>query len=95
MTSDRLYAKHYAALLGPGDLYRVDPMGEVQRSTEDPIESFHAPVVRVAAVLDRAVRLTVSERRRLERAVRMRAPIAAESDSAPIPMDSMSTREAV
>ena len=34
-TTDRLYAKHYASLWGRGDLYRVEPVGELLESTED------------------------------------------------------------
>lgn len=66
-TTNRLYAKHYASLWGRGDLYRVEPVGDLARSTEDTVESFKAPALRVAAVLDRAVLLTRSERRRLYR----------------------------
>jgi len=66
-TTHRLYAKHYASLWGRGDLYRVVPVGDVLRSPEDSIESFTAPALRVAAVLDRMVLLTMSERRRLFR----------------------------
>lgn len=66
-TSSRLYAKHYASLWGRGDLYRVEPVGEAERSTEDSIETWCAPALRVVAVLDRAVLLTMSERRRLDR----------------------------
>lgn len=66
-TTSRLYAKHYASLWGRGDLYRVEPVGDVTVSAEDTMESFTAPSVRVAAILDRAVLLTMSERRRLFR----------------------------
>lgn len=66
-TTDRLYAKHYASLWGRGDLYRVAPVGDLTRSTEDSVESYTAPALRVVAVLDRAVLLTMTERRRLFR----------------------------
>lgn len=66
-TTNRLYAKHYASLWGRGDLYRVEPVGELVPSTEDTLESFKAPALRVAAVIDRVVLLTNSERRRLFR----------------------------
>lgn len=66
-TTNRLYAKHYASLWGNGDLYRVEPVGDVLPSREDSIESFTSPALRVAAVLDRMVLLTMSERRRLFR----------------------------
>ncbi|MBF6368394.1 hypothetical protein IU469_22110 [Nocardia puris] len=67
VTSHRLYARHYASLWGRGDLYRVEPVGEVARSSEDSFETFVVPAARVVAVLDRAVLLTMSERRRLQR----------------------------
>lgn len=67
LTANRMYAKHYASLWGRGDLYRVEPVGVLVRSVEDSIESWTAPAARVVAVLDRAVLLTNSERRRLLR----------------------------
>lgn len=66
-TTSRLYAKHSASLYGRGDLYRVEPVGEATRSTEDSIESWTAPKFRVIAVLDQMVLLTDRERRRLWR----------------------------
>ncbi len=66
-TTNRLYAKHYASLWERGDLYRVEPVGQVLVSGEDTIESFTAAAIRVVAVYERAVLLTWSERRRLTR----------------------------
>lgn len=66
-STSRIYAKHYASLYGRGDLYRVEPVGELVRSPEDTVETFKAPALRVIAVLERAVLLTWSERRRLSR----------------------------
>lgn len=66
-TTSRMYAKHYASLYGRGDLYRVEPVGELIRSPEDTVETFKAPALRVVAVIDRVVLLTNSERRRLLR----------------------------
>lgn len=66
-STSRLYAKFYASLYGLGDLYRVAPVGEAVRSDEDLIEAWRAPALRVEAILDRAVRLTDAERRRLLR----------------------------
>lgn len=66
-TTDKLYAKHYASLYGAGDLYRVEPHGEAVRSAEDSYETFIAPEARIMAVVERAVRLTPKERRRLSR----------------------------
>jgi hypothetical protein len=66
-TTHRLYAKHYASLWGRGDLYRVTPLGASEPSTEDSFETVCAEKFQVAAILDRAVLLTHSERRRLWR----------------------------
>lgn len=63
----RLYAKFHASLYGRGDLYRVEPVGELKRSTEDSIETWTAPAARVVSVYDRAVLLTNTERRRLDK----------------------------
>lgn len=66
-TGNRLYAKFHASLWGLGDLYSVDPVGEVRASQEDSIPTVTAPALRVVSVADRAVRLTDKERRRLYR----------------------------
>ena len=66
-TEHRLYAKYHASLWGRGDLYRVEPVGDVQPSDEDSIPSVHTPALKVMAVVDRAILLTNSERRRLYR----------------------------
>ena len=67
MTSRRLYAKHHASLWGRGDLYRVEPVGDVEPSAEDTIETVVCAAARVVAVYDRAVLLSMTERRRLWR----------------------------
>ena len=67
VTSHRLYAKHHASLWGRGDLYRVEPVGDVEASSEDTIETVVCSAARVVAVYDRAVLLTMTERRRLWR----------------------------
>lgn len=67
LTPVRDYARHYASLWGRGDLYRVDPVGDVVRSTEDTIETWMAPAARVVSVPERAVLMTMTQRRRLER----------------------------
>lgn len=79
-TADRLYAKHYASLWGRGDLYRVEPVGEATTSAEDTMPSITAPTLRVVAVLDRAVLLTMTERRRLARRWQ-----AADADALEVP----------
>lgn len=67
MTPHRLYARHHASLWGRGDLYQVEPIGELVRSTEDSIETWCAPMAVVLVAVDRVVTLTDSERRRLAR----------------------------
>jgi hypothetical protein len=67
MTPERLYAKYHASLYGYGDLYRVEPVGEFQISTEDSWPTLIAPEALIISVYDRAVRLTDTERRRLDR----------------------------
>lgn len=42
-TTNRVYAKMHASLWGRGDLYRVEPVGTWERSTEDSIETYTAP----------------------------------------------------
>lgn len=66
-TTHRLYAKHYASLWGRGDLYRVTTGGAAESSTEDSFDTVCAERLLVVGVLDRAVLLTWSERRRLWR----------------------------
>ena len=65
MTDDRAYARFYASKYPTGDLYGVEPVGEVQESSEDPFPTWHAASARVVSVLERAVRLTPAQRRTL------------------------------
>lgn len=67
LTPIREYARYHASLWGRGDLYRVEPVGEPIRSTEDTVESYLAPAARVISVPERAVLLTMSQRRRMMR----------------------------
>lgn len=67
LTPHRMYARYYASLYGRGDLYQVEPIGDLVRSTEDTVETWRAPAARVLVAVDRAVLLTMSERRRLDR----------------------------
>jgi hypothetical protein len=66
-TPVKLYAKFHASLYGYGDLYRVEPVGDAELSLEDSIETWTARACKVVAVLDRAVLLTDTERRALDR----------------------------
>lgn len=61
-TTHRLYAKFHASLYGHGDLYRVEAVGDVERSEEDKFPSFVAPALRVVVVFARDVLLSPGER---------------------------------
>lgn len=65
ITSDREYARWYASKHPTGDLYVVEPVGELEASTEDPFPSWKVPAARVLTVYSRAVRLTDGQRRTL------------------------------
>ena len=67
LTPVRMYARYYASLYGRGDLYQVEPLCELARSSEDTVETWRVPAARVLVAVDRAVLLTNSERRRLRR----------------------------
>ncbi|WP_063752620.1 hypothetical protein [Streptomyces sp. NRRL S-350] len=67
ISTDKLYARYYASMRWLGDLYRVEPEGEVVRSTEDAFDTFICSAAVVVQVIDRAVRLTPKERRQLDR----------------------------
>lgn len=66
-TAERLYAKYYASKYGKGWLYIVTPESEMEPSQFDPFETYQARVFRVASVSERAVLLTMGERKRLQR----------------------------
>ncbi len=64
-TKDRPYARLYASK-ARGDLYRVQLLGEVERSAEDgPFPTWRARRARVVSVADRNVTLSMGERERL------------------------------
>ncbi|WP_150112994.1 hypothetical protein [Streptomyces violaceusniger] len=65
--SDALYARHYASKWVLGDLYRVRPVGLVEVSDEDRFATWKCEAAEVVAVVERAVRMTDAERRRLFR----------------------------
>ena len=65
ITTDREYARFYASKYPTGDLYVVEPVGDVAPSTEDHFPTWTAPAARVLSVYDRAVRLTPHRRRTL------------------------------
>lgn len=67
VTTDREYARYYASVARYGDLYVVEPIGELTPSTEDSFPTWIVEWARVTAVYDRAVRLTPTQRRALVR----------------------------
>lgn len=62
VTTDRSYARFHASLYGLGDLYEVEPIGEITPSEEDPVPSWTCESARVALVVQRAVLLTMRQR---------------------------------
>ena len=60
VTTDREYARLYAFGVPRGDLYRVEPIGELIETTgrQDHAPSWAAPAARVIAVYERFVHLT-------------------------------------
>jgi len=62
VTTDRLYGLFYASKFWLGDLYVVDPLGDVEASVEDRFPSFTCEGARVLSVVSRAVRLTDRQR---------------------------------
>ncbi|WP_330435754.1 hypothetical protein OIC43_36895 [Streptomyces sp. NBC_00825] len=65
ITTDREYARFYASKVWLGDLYVVEPAGEIQKSTEDPFPTWTCESARVLSVYSRAVRLTPGQRQTL------------------------------
>ena len=67
VTTDREYARFYASKYPRGDLYSVEPVGELVASEEDHFPSWTVAEARVVGVYDRYVRLTHKQRRTLLR----------------------------
>lgn len=72
VTTDREYARLYAAGYPRGALYRVEPIGELFETTglKDPYPSWAVPSARVIAVYDPVVQMTVKQVRRVEKNAR-------------------------
>jgi hypothetical protein len=67
-TTDRQYARIYAAGYPDGGLYRVDPLGDlIDRSDHDAAPSWGCSALRVAAIIDPLVRLSPKRVRALLR----------------------------
>ncbi|MEU5834535.1 hypothetical protein ABZ820_12795 [Streptomyces diacarni] len=67
VTTDRDYGRFYASRWYRGDLYVVEPVGELEESTEDRFPTWTCEAARVRSVYDRCVLLTGSQRRSLLR----------------------------
>ena len=65
--ADRPYARFYASKYPMGDLYRIELLGDVVKSSEDHWLTWCASEARVVSVLERCVRLTDAQRRTLVR----------------------------
>lgn len=65
LTSDREYARYYASMAHRGDLYQIEPVGELVPSTEDRFPTWTAQAAVVTAVYARAVLLTNTQRKAL------------------------------
>ncbi|MCM1964901.1 hypothetical protein [Streptomyces sp. G1] len=68
VTSDREYARFYAGKWPRGgDLYVIEPVGEVEPSTEDRFPTWAVEAARVKSVYARCVIRTAAQRRALDR----------------------------
>lgn len=68
ITTDREYARLYAAGWPRGALYQVEPIGALHdRSAHDPLPSWGVAAARVLVVYDPVVTLTASQVRRMRR----------------------------
>lgn len=72
VTTNREYARLYAAGWPRGALYRVEPLGELEETTgrDDPLPSWAVPEARVLAVYDACVQFTPRMIRRWTAAAR-------------------------
>ncbi|MFD5788649.1 hypothetical protein ACFWH1_18750 [Streptomyces sp. NPDC127037] len=87
VTADRNYGRFYASLAYRGDLYVVEPVGDVEVSMEDRFPTWCAPAARVRSVYTRCVTLTPGQRRSLLRRWRAAdiAALAARAEEAALP----------
>jgi hypothetical protein len=67
VTTDRDYARLYAADYPRGDLYRVAVDTDIAVPSNDPLPSWGVPTARVLAVYDRMVTLTPGQLRKWRR----------------------------
>jgi hypothetical protein len=64
VTTDREYARVFAAGYGDGALYRVEPVGDLTPTEDDPAPSWSCDAARVLSVYDALVRFTPNQARR-------------------------------
>jgi hypothetical protein len=62
ITTDREYARHYASKYPQGDLYVVEPIGDLHASAEDHFPTWTVERARVTSVYARLVTLTPRQR---------------------------------
>lgn len=67
VTTERDYARVFAAGYPHGALYVVDPIGELEPTRDDTVPSWSVEAARVVAVYDRLVTLTPKQLRTLVR----------------------------
>lgn len=83
LTTWRPYARFYASMYGRGDVYEVQPIGDLVESTEDPFPSWTAAAVTIRRVEAVSVTLSDKERRLLYRrwgeADRLSVPLLARN----------------
>lgn len=65
VTTEREYARYYASRFGKGWLYVVEPVGDVERSTEDGPETYRCASALVRSIYERCVVVTRNQRRRV------------------------------
>lgn len=79
VTTERWYARLYAAGYPRGWLYRVEPLGSLTPSN-DPLPSWGTPSARVVSVYERAVSMTPKQVRSFMRRVEREASRASKPD---------------
>lgn len=75
VTSVRWYAAVYAAGYPDGALYQVEPIGDLTPSAGDPVPSWGCGSARVIAVLDRLVRFSDKDIRRVDRRIKRESAV--------------------
>lgn len=61
-TTNKLYARYYASRAWKGSLYRIQLVGNVERSTEDHFPTWRGRAAKVVKVMERGILLTHKQR---------------------------------